>query len=70
MDYLNVIRCEFRNNNIKVTFGEFGQEESGVDMGGVFKEFLEYGLFKRTGKNALYYPNPIAKHFSIRFRSR
>ena len=40
-------------------------------MGGVFKEFLElstrsifsdnYGLFKRTEKDGLYYPNPAAK---------
>ena len=43
----------------------------GVDMGGVFKEFLElstrgifsdnYGLFARTEKEGLYYPNPISR---------
>ena len=40
-------------------------------MGGVFKEFLElstreifsdnYGLFKRTEKDGLYFPNPVSK---------
>jgi len=69
---INKLGIKFRQKHIKVSFvDEFGQQEAGIDMGGVFKEFLElstreifsdnYGLFKRTEKDGLYYPNPISK---------
>lgn len=55
---------------VKIVFvDEFGQSEEGLDVGGVFKEFIElclkkvlsdgYGLFKCT-PGGLYYPNPAA----------
>ncbi|XP_022742117.1 E3 ubiquitin-protein ligase UPL6-like isoform X3 [Durio zibethinus] len=53
---------------IRVTFvNEFGEEEAGIDSGGIFKDFMEditraafdvwYGLFKETSDHLLY-PNP------------
>ncbi|XP_071706652.1 E3 ubiquitin-protein ligase UPL6 [Rutidosis leptorrhynchoides] len=53
---------------IRVTFvNEFGEEEAGIDGGGIFKDFMEnitraafdmqYGLFKETIDHLLY-PNP------------
>ncbi|ETO19958.1 hypothetical protein RFI_17262, partial [Reticulomyxa filosa] len=56
---------------ISVTFvDEFGRSESGIDLSGVFKEFLEvvtreafketFGLFKTT-PDGLFYPNPTSK---------
>ena len=48
---------------------DFGEEEMGIDSGGLFKDFLtdlssrifdpSYGLFKLTYDNTLY-PNPAA----------
>ena len=68
---VNELGVKFRKL-IRVNFvDQFGKTEQGIDMGGVFKEFLElstrsifsdnYGLFKRTEKDGLYYPNPTAK---------
>ena len=63
---------EFRKTIVVSFVDQFNQIEQGVDMGGVFKEFLEescriifsenYGLFK-TNDQSMYYPNPICiKH--------
>jgi hypothetical protein len=64
---LNVLRGDLKGV-VKVHFvNESGLDESGIDMGGLYKEFLtsliekafnpDYGLFKMTANRQLY-PNP------------
>lgn len=65
---LSVMSEEDLRGSIRVTFvNEFGEEEAGIDGGGIFKDFMEsitqsafdvqYGLFKETEDHHLY-PNP------------
>jgi ubiquitin-protein ligase E3 B len=64
---LNALRADLKGV-VKVHFvNESGLDESGIDMGGLYKEFLtsliekafnpDYGLFKMTANRQLY-PNP------------
>jgi ubiquitin-protein ligase E3 C len=61
---------EFRGN-YQITFiDNFGQQEEGVDGGGLFKEFIQdvlklalsdaYGFFIENTEDRTYYPNPRA----------
>lgn len=66
---LGVLREQLKGT-VKVHFvNESGLDESGIDMGGLYKEFLttlietafhpDYGLFKFTQNKELY-PNPAS----------
>ncbi|KAK1317157.1 E3 ubiquitin-protein ligase UPL6 [Acorus calamus] len=65
---LGALSEEDLRETIRISFiNEFGEEEAGIDGGGIFKDFMEnitreafnvqYGLFKET-PNHLLYPNP------------
>ncbi|KAL6608257.1 hypothetical protein ACP70R_041320 [Stipagrostis hirtigluma subsp. patula] len=67
-DQLSLLSEEDLKGPIRVSFiNEHGEEEAGIDGGGIFKDFMEnitraafdvqYGLFKETADHLLY-PNP------------
>jgi ubiquitin-protein ligase E3 C len=67
-DQLSLLSEEDLKGAIRVAFiNEHGEEEAGIDGGGIFKDFMEnitraafdvqYGLFKETADHLLY-PNP------------
>jgi ubiquitin-protein ligase E3 C len=69
-DQLSLLSEEDLKGPIRVSFiNEHGEEEAGIDGGGIFKDFMEnitraafdvqYGLFKETADHLLY-PNPAS----------
>ncbi|KAF8727100.1 hypothetical protein HU200_019606 [Digitaria exilis] len=69
-DQLSMLSEEDLKGPIRVSFiNEHGEEEAGIDGGGIFKDFMEnitraafdvqYGLFKETADHLLY-PNPAS----------
>ncbi|CAM9631904.1 unnamed protein product [Chrysoparadoxa australica] len=66
----NVAGADMKKRLQVVYISEFGHQESGIDMGGLFKDFwtdmsntifdLDYGLFGTT-QDGLMYPNPASE---------
>ncbi|DBA00336.1 TPA: hypothetical protein N0F65_001531 [Lagenidium giganteum] len=66
---LNAIKSDMKKRINVIFINEFGTEETGIDAGGLFKEFwldlsnyafdLQYGLFELT-LDQLLYPNPAS----------